>query len=111
MTAPASWAGNLETAAGEHHIEWELDEEFQWGANCSPAAVEEPCIHQDERGVFYRGRLGLIEIEAEPPLAHLELVDVVIDLGHIEGLPQGMAGAWVEINLKPEKIRVYPYEI
>ncbi|WP_410646330.1 hypothetical protein [Amycolatopsis sp. cmx-4-54] len=107
----ASWCGNLEAAAGEHHIEWELDEEFRWGFNCSPATVEEPCLHQDERGVFSRGRLGLTGFESEEPFAHLELAGAVIDLGHIDGLPHGMAGTWVEINLRPEQIKIYPYRI
>ncbi|MFJ8912727.1 hypothetical protein [Amycolatopsis sp. NPDC102389] len=110
-TVQAFWGGNLEAAAGAHHIEWELDEEFRWGFNCSPAAVEEECLYQDERGVFCRGRLGVTGIEAAQPFPHLELVGAVIDLGHIEGLPQGTAGAWVEINLRPEKVKIYPYQI
>ncbi|WP_052121202.1 hypothetical protein [Amycolatopsis sp. MJM2582] len=109
-TVPASWAGNPETATGEHHIEWELDEEFRWGSNCSPVAIEEPRLYNDEREVFYRGRLGLTEIEAAQPLAHLEMAGAVIDLGPIAGLPQGMAGTWVEINLRPEKIKIHPYQ-
>lgn len=96
---------------GEHHIEWELDEDFRWGFNCSPATVGEPCLYQDERGVFCRGRLGLTGIQAAQPFAHLELADAVIDLGHIDGLPQGMTGAWVEIDLRPEKIKIHPYQI
>ncbi|RSM59281.1 hypothetical protein DMH03_25880 [Amycolatopsis sp. WAC 01376] len=110
-TVPASWGGNLKAAVGEHHIEWELDEDFRWGFNCSPAAVEEPCLYQTESGVFCRGRLGLTGIQAAQAFAHLELADAVIDLGHIDGLPQGMAGAWVEINLRPEKIKIHPYQI
>jgi hypothetical protein len=110
-TVSACWAGNPEAAAGEHHVEWELDEEFRWGFNCLPAAVEEPCLYQEKRGVFCRGRLGLTEIQAAQPIAHLELADAVIDLGRIEALPQGMAGAWVEIHLKPEKIKIYPYQL
>ncbi|RSN31347.1 hypothetical protein DMC61_14450 [Amycolatopsis sp. WAC 04169] len=110
-TVAASWGGNLESAAGEHHVEWDLDEEFRWRFNCSLATVEEACLHQDEREVFCRGRLGLTEVEAAPPLAHLELAGAIIDLGQVDSLPQGMAGAWVEINLRPEKIKIYPYEI
>ena len=110
-TGSACWAGNLEAAAGEHLVEWELDEEFRWGFNCLPAAVEQPCLYQEERGVSFRGRLGLTEMRPAPPFAHLELADAVIDLGHIEALPEGMAGAWVEIHLGPEKIKIYPYQL
>ncbi|VVJ19564.1 Uncharacterised protein [Amycolatopsis camponoti] len=110
-TVSACWAGNLEAAAGEHHVEWELDEEFRWGSNCLPVAVEEPCLRQDEHAVFCRGRLGLTGIEAAQPFAHLELADAVIDLGHVDALPPGMAGAWVEVHLGPEKITIYPYQL
>ena len=60
----ARLAGSLEAAAGEHHVEWELDEEFRWGFNCLPAAVEQARLYQEEHGVFCRGRLGLTGIEA-----------------------------------------------
>ncbi|MFD5090070.1 hypothetical protein ACFWMR_05685 [Amycolatopsis thailandensis] len=110
-TVPAFWGGNPEAAAGEHYIEWELDEEFRWGFNCSPVAVEEPRLWQNERGVFCRGRLGLTGFEGAQPFAHLELAGAMIDLGHIDGLPPGMDGEWIEINLSPEKIKIYPYQL
>lgn len=110
-TVPVRWGGSQEAAAGEHHVEWELDEEFQWGFNCLPAAVEEPRLSQDGRGVCCRGRLGLTGIEAAQPFAHLELAEAVIDLGQVDALPRGMAGAWVEIHLGPEKITIYPYQL
>jgi len=110
-TVRVRWGGSREAPAGEYHVEWELDEEFRWGFNCSPAAVEEPGLYQDGRGVCCRGRLGLTGIEAAQPLAHLELAGAVIDLGHVDALPQGMAGAWVEVRLEPEKIKIYPYRL
>jgi hypothetical protein len=58
-----------------------------------------------------RGRLGLTEMEGVQPFAHLELADALIDLGHVDAMPQGMAGAWVEIHLVPEKIKIYPYQL
>ena len=33
----------------------------------------------------------------------------VIDLGHVEALPEGMAGSWVELRLEPENVKVYSY--
>ncbi|WP_329047699.1 hypothetical protein OG738_36100 [Amycolatopsis sp. NBC_01488] len=92
-TVPVCWGGSWEAAAGEYHVEWELDEEFRWGFTCLPAAVEEPRLYQDGRGVCCRGRLGLTGIAEAQPFAHLELADAVIDLGHVDALPQGMAGA------------------
>jgi hypothetical protein len=81
------------------------------GVNGVPAAVEEPCLSQDECGVFCRGRLGLTGIQAAQPFAHLKLADAIIDLGHIEALPEGMADAWVEIHLRPGKIKIYSYQL
>jgi hypothetical protein len=108
-TVVARWCGDLEATLGAHHVEWELDEEFRWGLNCSQVEVEEPYLCQNERGVFFRSRLGLEETAPVPAFAHLELADALIILGHIDALPEGMAGSWVELHLKPEKVKVYPY--
>ena len=92
-----------------HHVEWELDDDFRWGINCAQVEIEEPCLSQTERGVVFRGRLGVVGTASEPALTHLELADAIIDLGHIDALPDGMAGSWVELYLAPEKIKVYPF--
>jgi hypothetical protein len=108
-TVAARWCGGPEVAPGAHHVEWELDEEFRWGLNCSQVELEEPYLSQNERWVVFRGRLGLVGTLSVPMFAHLELADAVIDLGHIDALPDGMAGSWVEVRLEPEKIKIYPY--
>lgn len=108
-TAAARWCGDPELATGVHHVEWELDEEFRWGLNCSEVEVEEPSLSQSEGGVVFRGRLGVVGTGSVPAFAHLELSDAVIDLGHIDALSDGMAGSWVELYLEPEKIKVYPH--
>jgi hypothetical protein len=108
-TVAARWCGALDATPGAHHVEWELDEEFRWGLNCSRVEVEEPHLWQNERGVFFRGRLGLEEAASVPAFAHLELAGALIPLGHIDALPEGIAGSWVELHLGPEKVKVYPY--
>ncbi|MEO6083155.1 MAG: hypothetical protein ABIQ18_08610 [Umezawaea sp.] len=96
---------------GTHYVEWELDEEFQWGLNCVRAEVEEPHLCQDERRVVLRGQLGLEGTESAQAFAYLELADSMIALGHIDALPDGMSGAWVELHLEPAKIKLYPYAL
>jgi hypothetical protein len=108
-TVVARWCGDLGATLGTHHVEWELDEEFQWGLNCSQVEIEEPSLRQNEHGTFFRGRLGLEKTASVQAFAHLELADAVIDLGPIDALPEGAAGSWVELHLKPETISVYPY--
>jgi len=108
-TAIARWCGDVGATSGAHHVEWELDEEFRWGLNCSQAAVEQPRLCQNERGVFLRGRLGLEETASVPAFAHVELAGALIVLGRIDALPEGMAGSWVELHVKPDKVKVYPY--
>jgi hypothetical protein len=39
----------------------------------------------------------------------LELADSVIDLGHVDTLPAGMAGSWIELNPRPANVEVYSY--
>lgn len=108
-SAAAHWCGDLGATPGAHHVEWELDEEFRWGLNCSQVDVEGPHLCQNERGVFFRGRLHLDGAASVPAFAHLELADAVIDLGHVDALPEGVAGSWVELHLGPENVKVYPY--
>jgi hypothetical protein len=110
-TVSARWYGDPGSAPGVHDVEWELDEEFRWGLNCSPATTEEPHVGQNGREVSFRGQLGLVGTASALALAHLELADAVIDLGRIEALPEGTAGSWVEVCLRPEKITVYPAQI
>jgi hypothetical protein len=108
-TVAARWCGGPEAVPGVHHVEWELDDEFRWGINCVQVESEESCLSRTGRGVAFRGRLGVVGTASEPALMHLELADAVIDLGHIAGLPDGMAGSWVELYLALEKIKVYPF--
>ncbi len=37
------------------------------------------------------------------------LADSVIDLGHLDALPEGMAGSWIELNPKPANVKIYSY--
>ncbi|WP_177320643.1 hypothetical protein [Lentzea waywayandensis] len=105
----ARWCGELEATPGAHHVEWELDEEFRWGLNCSEVEVGEPLVRENERGIFVQGQLGLEAADQGSAFAHLEFADALILLGHINGLPEGMAGSWVELHLPHEKVKVYPY--
>jgi hypothetical protein len=104
----ARWRGEPGAAPGTHDIEWQLDEEFWWGINCTPVEAERPCLRHKGREVSFQGRLGL---DAASVLAHLELAGAVVFLGHIEALPEGAAGPWVEIHLDREKIKLYPYQV
>lgn len=108
-TVAAHWGGGLRAAPGAHHVEWELDEEFRWGLNCSRAEAGEPRLCQDERGIFFRGRLDLEATASVPAFAYLELADAVIALGHIDALPEGAAGSWVELRLEAGNVKVFPY--
>ncbi|WP_141980936.1 hypothetical protein [Saccharothrix saharensis] len=106
-TVTARWCGDQEATSGAHHVEWELDEEFRWGLDCRRVDDEAPHLGQDERGAFFRGRLGLTS--SVPAYAHLEVADSVIDLGRVDALPDCVAGSWVEVHLEPEKVAVHPY--
>lgn len=108
-TVAAHWVADQRPVPGAHHVEWELDEEFRWGLNCSRAEVGEPRLCQNERRIYSRGRLGLEATASVPAFAYLELVDAVIALGHIDALPEGAAGSWIELRLEPENVEVYPY--
>lgn len=108
-TAVVRWSDDPPVTPGAHHVEWELDQEFRWGLNCFRAEVEEPRVCQDERGIVFRGRLAVEGTGSVPRFAHLELAGAVIDLGHVDGLPEGVAGSWVEIHVEPDKVKVHPY--
>ncbi|MFE9745476.1 hypothetical protein ACFYOT_11270 [Saccharothrix saharensis] len=106
-TVTVRWCGDLEATPGAHHVEWELDEEFRWGPDCHPVDAGTPRLGQDERGAFFRGRLGLTS--STPAFAHLELADAVVDLGRVDALPDDAAGSWVEVHLEPGKVAAHPY--
>ncbi|XVS62227.1 hypothetical protein ACQPYE_28695 [Actinosynnema sp. CA-299493] len=53
---------------------------------------------QNERGVFFRGRLVLEETARATAFAQLELAGASTILGHVDALPEGMAGSWVEVH-------------
>lgn len=113
----ARWRGDRDATPGEHHVEWTLDEEFRWKHNCFQTAAEEPRVRHSERAVVFRGRLMLDVAEAADDdhaapgerWATLVLGDALIMLGHIEALPDGMAGSWVELHVAPENVEIHPY--
>lgn len=108
-TVTARWRGDRTATPGAHHVEWTLDEEFRWGLNCFQTAAGEPRVRHGESAVVFRGRLMLDA--AGEQWATLVLGDALIMLGHIEALPDGVAGAWVEIHVAPENIEVHPYVV
>lgn len=108
-TVVARWCGASRAVPGTHHVEWDLDQEFRWGLTCSPADVDSPRVRGDEHGSLFRGRLVLEATTSAPVFAHLELAGAVIALGHVDALPEGVSGSWVELHLEPGTVAVHPY--
>lgn len=66
---------------------------------------------QGEHGVVFRGRLRLEDAGQGQPFAYLELDGVMIGLGGIEGLPDGVSDTWVELRVDPGHVENYPYAV
>ncbi|MGA4979893.1 hypothetical protein [Streptomyces cinereoruber] len=102
-SAVAVWCGDLDNAAGRHHIEWTVHEDVLWGHNTWSAALAEPGVREEAGRVVLRGRLQRTEDGA----AVLEMGDsqVLFEVGS----PPLLDSAWVEISVEADKVELYPY--
>ncbi|GAA1183934.1 hypothetical protein F4556_007543 [Kitasatospora gansuensis] len=102
-SAVVVWRGDLDSAAGRHHVEWTVDEDVLWGRNTRSAALAEPGVREEAGRVVLRGRLQLTEDGA----AVLEMGDsrVLFEIGS----PPPPDSAWVEISVEADRVELYPY--
>ncbi|MFF5225767.1 hypothetical protein [Dactylosporangium sp. NPDC000521] len=101
------WCGDPNAAAGQHHVEWEIDEEIVWGKNAKPTSEAAAELRQGGHCVIVRGRLDVTVDGA----AVLDLAGTVILLDLAVPVPAEVAGTWVELFIQRENIALYPYNL
>ncbi|MFJ2774815.1 hypothetical protein [Streptomyces sp. NPDC087300] len=106
-TAVSRWHGDLGQADGQHHVEWTVDEDLDWGQNIQLSALAQAWLGQDGAQVILRGRIDI----SEPDIAVLEVAGSLIMFGLVTPLPEGIAGAWVEIRVAAASVSLYPFRL
>ncbi|MER7764318.1 hypothetical protein [Streptomyces sp. NPDC097619] len=101
------WCGDPEEAAGNHLVEWTVDQDILWGRNTQPAALAAPGLWQEGDRVVMRGQLHLTEDGA----AYLHVGDSSILFDLASPIPASVDRTWVEVSVEAENVALYPYRI
>ncbi|MEV0503277.1 hypothetical protein AB0I84_37560 [Streptomyces spectabilis] len=106
-TAVVSWCGDPKESDGQHHVEWTVAEDLDWGRNIQLSALAEAGLGQDGNQVILRGRIDI----SNPDTAVLEIADSLIVFDLAAPLPGNIAAEWVEIRVAAASVFLYPFQL
>jgi hypothetical protein len=105
--ASVRWRGSWPPAPGEHHVEWTVDTDAEWGRNLVAAAVPAPAVTMAGETVVLRGRLSADSDD----VAVLDLDGDLVLLDLVRPLPPPARTAWAELRAPSSAVELYPYEL
>ncbi|MBO0517210.1 hypothetical protein [Streptomyces beijiangensis] len=101
----AHWCGKPDDAPGTYTVEWTIDTELAWGQNARPSPTPGPALLTGGGCTVRRGQLD-VTVDGIGVL-HLGDTSVLLDLA--APLPQSAVATWVDFEVTPEEIGLYPY--
>ncbi|MEV7723453.1 hypothetical protein AB0P15_01815 [Streptomyces sp. NPDC087917] len=107
-TVVVFWQGATVAVAGDHHVEWTVDEDIVWSLNAGPAPSARSELSEDGDRIVFQGRLSLTEDGA----AVLDVGGTLI-LFDVAGPlpPDGADGAWIQVRVGRGDVSVWPHQL